>query len=321
MWGNALGWSISAVWVLLVSSGLGYLNYAAQSVSSRTEFSADANNADQIELPVPPQTVLAGMTGSTGAGPIYRRAIEQYRENSYAYDQFARIGRIDQIEKLPAFKTLAEATSSASADIFASHPADIVNYENEKQPLTALVSLANGACHAALLIDKQQPAEALKLYEAVFALGQKLYQERLCYAELDAGLTMMAQGSTMIGKNAEATGDKARAERAKQFDQSRKLYVNQRIFPALRVIGSADQATLERHAGDVFYFARHAGDRMWRVEAILKLGRYRYNAGRIGDQRSTGKAIRELLNDPDPVIKTAAAAARDLTAEQYRMLR
>jgi hypothetical protein len=61
---------------------------------------------------------------------------------------------------------------------------------------------------------------------------------------------------------------------------------------------------------------------MWRVEAILKLGRYRFNAGRIGDQRNAIKTIKDLLtHDPDPVIRAAAQAAHDLTLEQYRMMR
>jgi hypothetical protein len=161
----------------------------------------------------------------------------------------------------------------------------------------------------------------MKLYEATFSLGVKLYQERLTYEELDAGLTMMAEGSAMIRELSRASGDAARAEACASFDAARMEYVKQRIQPVQRVIVSADQSVLEQHAGDVFYFARHARDRMWRVEAIFKLGRYRYNAGRIGDQNNAMLVIRELVDDPDPVIQIAAKAARDLTLEEYRTLR
>jgi hypothetical protein len=54
-----------------------------------------------------------------------------------------------------------------------------------------------------ILIEKDTPADAMALYEATFALGDKLYQERLTYAELDAGLNLMAQGSTSIARLAE----------------------------------------------------------------------------------------------------------------------
>jgi len=132
---------------------------------------------------------------------------------------------------------------------------------------------------------------------------------------------MMAQGSTMIRQMANDSGDTSRAEAARQFDEARIKYIKERIQPVIRVIMTADQDTLEQYAGDVFYFARHAPERMWRVEAILKIGRYKYNAGRVGDQRSALKVLKELGTDPDPVIRTAAKAAQELTLEQYHMLR
>jgi hypothetical protein len=33
---------------------------------------------------------------------------------------------------------------------------------------------------------------------------------------------------------------------------------------------------------------------MWRVEATLKLGRYKYDAGTLGDQISAARAVRQL---------------------------
>jgi hypothetical protein len=38
------------------------------------------------------------------------------------------------------------------------------------------------------------------------------------------------------------------------------------------------------------------------------------------DQRAATAAVERIAaSDPDPIIRTAAEAARDLTAEQYRM--
>jgi hypothetical protein len=63
------------------------------------------------------------------------------------------------------------------------------------------------------------------------------------------------------------------------------------------------------------------------VEAILALGRMRYDIGggdgsngRVADQRGAMRALRRYAEDPDPVIRTAAVAARDLTIEDYRRL-
>jgi hypothetical protein len=196
-----------------------------------------------------------------------------------------------------------------------------VNFEPEKPELEALVVLGVAARRAGQLLEPVNPTDALKLYEAVFSLGVKLYEERLTYQELDAGLTMMAEGSKLIGALCANSGDASRAQACERFNAARVEYVKPRIQDVQRVIVSVDQSVLEQHAGDVFYFARGARDRMWRVEAIFKLGRYRFNAGRIGDQNNAMLVIRELLDDPDPVIQAAATAARDLTKEQYLMLR
>jgi hypothetical protein len=323
MWGNALGWCISAVMVLATSGFITWLNHNMQSVSPRTEFSSRSDSAPAIEFPAPPITVVPTMTHQSDGGPIYRRAIDEYLKSPLVYERFARAGTLDDLYQVPAIKVLIEATNCETATLFADQPGKIVNFNNDKPELEALRTLGACARHAGMLIErsKTSPAEAMKLYEATFSLGVKMYQERLTYEQLESGLRMMAEASALIRGHATASGDTARADACKRFDDARVEYVKNKLQPTQRVIVSADPTVIEQHAGDVFYFARHAEDRMWRVEAILKLGRYRFHAGRIGDQSSAMLVIRELLNDPDPVIQAAATAARDLTIEQYRMLR
>jgi hypothetical protein len=75
--------------------------------------------------------------------------------------------------------------------------------------------------------------------------------------------------------------------------------------------------------GDVFYLAQHAQERMWRVEAILALGRMKYfvgEGGRRGDQRGATRHLKQHALDKDPVIRAAAKAALELTREQMRTL-
>lgn len=321
MWGNRLGWILSAVSVVGIAMFISWVNAVAEQAGPRTDFSYDTANASAIELPVPPKSVLPTMTQFTDAAPIYRRAIAQYEKAPLTYEGFARAGRQRDIEDIPAIQILPEATNCASARLFAEMPGEIVNFTNEKPALDALRTLGMCARRAGQLTEKDDPATAMKLYEAEFSLGVKLYQERLCWAELDAGLTLMAEGSKMIGLLAESTGDSSRAAACRRFDDARIAYVNQRLLIVQRIIGSIEPTIIETHAGDVIYFARHAGDRMWRVEAIFKLGRYRFNAARLGDQRTALKVLRELATDTDPTIRTAAVAARDLTEPQYRMLR
>jgi hypothetical protein len=314
MWGNALGWSISLLMVIAAVAGVRWLDRSARILSAPTTFSQNSEHTAAISLPVSPKKVLP-TTNPSDAAPIYRAAIAMYEQEPETYERFARDGRLREVDTVPAIDILTQATEYESADFFTQNPREIVNYQNEKPALDALQTLGACARRAGQLIQSQQPGRALKLYEATFSLGEKLYNERLIYAELDDGLTMMAESATLIG-----ILDPTRANTAEGFNNARKNYVEQQLLPVLRIIGSADQTILETHAGDVFYFAEHAGDRMWRVEAILKLGRYRFNAGRFGDQRAAMTLLKKISGDPDPVIRAAANAAINLTEQQYRML-
>jgi len=165
--------------------------------------------------------------------------------------------------------------------------------------------------------------EAAKCYEAAFALGSKLFEERLTHRELMAGLELMGEAGVGLSRLTFAGGDKARSDAATKFEAARRDLFNARVQPASAALISIDPKVVSRHAGDVFYIADNARERVWRVEAILSLGRMRFfvgEGGRIGDQRGAAKQLKRYLEDQDPVIRAAAKAALDLTREQMRML-
>jgi hypothetical protein len=99
--------------------------------------------------------------------------------------------------------------------------------------------------------------------------------------------------------------------------------MREQIDPVVAFVRSIDARVVGTRTGDVFELARRSGERMWRVEAVMALGRVRYFAGTsdsAADQRAAYALVKKLAeNDPDPVVRTAAAASRDLTIEQYRM--
>ena len=103
----------------------------------------------------------------------------------------------------------------------------------------------------------------------------------------------------------------------------RLAYIQENIDPVLHIVRSIDAKVVGEHTGDLFELAKRSRERMWRVEAILALGRVRFFAGEGGtaaNQRNAMRILRDLAeNDPDPIIRTAATAARDLTVEQYRV--
>jgi hypothetical protein len=122
---------------------------------------------------------------------------------------------------------------------------------------------------------------------------------------------------------AKESGDAQRAAAIERFEAGRQQFYAERMQPMARVLRSIDPGVVRRHAGDVFYFAEHAAERMWRIEAILSMGRMRYfvgQGGTLGDQRGANQLLKKYLNDPDPLIRQAAKAAQQLTVEQYRSL-
>jgi hypothetical protein len=84
------------------------------------------------------------------------------------------------------------------------------------------------------------------------------------------------------------------------------------------VISRADMQSIGQHAGDIFRIARMSKERMFRVEAVLKLGRYRFDSARAADQLAVPRILRGFQSDPDPVIRAAALGAGGLTLEEYR---
>jgi hypothetical protein len=324
MWGNTLGWSISAVLVALMLVGVEMINRAGD-ISPPTAFGKDANNLAVLEFaPTSPRAVVV-MTETGDAGSAYRQAIADYQRRADLYDKFATRGVAADVAALAALKQLIDATHLSRARIFVDHPSEIVNYQNDPPPLLALKTIASCAARAALLVQKTNRADAMRDFEAEFALGSKLFDERLTSAEMLLGLQLMSESAAGLLKLCDAAGDANRAKLIASFNDSRLNLFDSRIAPVLKVLQSADSRIIGQHTGDMFYLAQNAADRVWRVEAVLSLGRMKYfvgDRGTVGDQRGAMRFVRKLADDAneDAVIRQAARAARDLTIEQYRKI-
>jgi hypothetical protein len=325
MWGNSLGWLISAAIALATAGLLAFLAFGGGAVSSPTTFSSDERNLAVVELPVAPASLVATSEDHCDAGPLYREAMGVVGADMFTYREFARAGKLAGGEKVRAgVDPVVRATNCGGMRLFSDRPEDVVNYANQKPAMEELTLLGQAcADRLGLLNDKAgNSAEAKKYYEAAFALGAKLYRERVCWAECELGLSLMGRTASALAALAEKSGDAERAKRFRAFDEGRIKYVNERINPMLRVVRSIDPKVVAEHAGDLFVIADSSPERMWRVEAILALGRLRYFAGASGrsvNQRAAMVRLRELQNDPDAVIRAAAKAAVALTAEEYRL--
>jgi len=326
MWGNRLGWSISAV--IAVVFGVALVMYAriANTRSAPTPFAAAARANEPLQLSDAPQSVVPGMKEPTDAAPFYRRAIDAYHAKKREYDTFAERGKpgTSEAESLVAIAQLLDAAPCASMNLFGAKPEAIVRYGavNDLEALRVLGQIA--AVRFGLVLEKsEKPDDAMTYYEAVFSLGAKLFAERVTYPEMELGLSLMGLVTQPMQRILKSKDETDRATAIERFEAGRRKLYNERVQPMARVLRSIDAGVVGQHAGDVFYFAESAKERMWRIEAILAMGRMRYfvgAGGTLGNQRGASQLIKQYANDPDPFIRHAAKVARELTIEQYRVL-
>ena len=349
MFGNLLGWIISAVLALLMAvllfwiAKLDTISPPSRGVVVLTQrISLDLPTRPEllepIKFPADPLSVLPGMTDPADAAPFYRKAIAAYDADKWAYEPNSKTGILDSedLPKLPGVAAVMDAANCSKMNLFVNDLDNVISYRDLMNPAPIeKLSRVGKACMLLGLSRKADRdkavrenrtedaeklrAQALRFYEASFSLGYKLCTERVRWPEFDAGWTLMI--SSAIGME---RVDPSRAP-AKAFADACTRYYADQIKPLFAVIPSIDPGVIGRTAGDVFYVAKYSKERMWRVEAVLKLGRYRFDSGEGGrgaDQRWANIWLRRMADNPneDPVVREAAKKARDLTHEEYRMI-
>jgi hypothetical protein len=311
MWGNRLGWWISAC-MMACAAALGLWVWSAVAITAPTDLSLNAQNMAPL---MPPISIVA-FDQPGDAGDSYRAALLAYDDSNDAYTQFMGkpLGNPPQ-----AMQLVLDATHLSGMSLFTNDPAKIVNYDTDQASLDSLKGLADTMDGAGVRLKQlNKLADARRYFLAVYAMGFKLMSERLTYQEYSTGLGMAETAldglSECESENSPHWTDLQQAKTAlADFDA-------QRVTPIYQVLVSVDQQTIADNAGDIFAFATKSQERMFRVEAVLKLGRYRFDAARKADQMGASRYISRLSGDSDPAVRTAAAAGRDLTVEEYRMI-
>jgi hypothetical protein len=323
MWGNRLGWGISLVIAVVVIGALSFYARAASRMSDPTPFASDAADATAA-IPVPAQGVMGRDPQPCDAAQPYSEAIALYRKERHVYnDVAAGVSRATDAAQLPAVQRLIEGAHCGQMTLFTHDPGLVIRY-GPAEELEALRTVARAAVRLGLTHQAaNRNADAIRCYEAAFALGAKLYDERLTYRQMMIGTELMGEAGVGLSRLTFKTGDTARSEAAQKFEVARVRTFKSHVQPVATKVISIDAGTVSQHAGDMFYLADHATERMWRVEAILALGRMRFFVGegrRAGDQRGASRALTRHAASNDPVIRAAAKAAQELTREQMRTL-
>ena len=292
------------------------------SVTVALNLPSNQQSLDPIRLPFSPQSIMPAMTQAKDAAPAYRQALDKFKADKFTYSDLFETGKpkTTDLKDLPALQFLIDARNCKTMDLFGANPREVIEYGRPAaEPLEGLYHLGKAASKLALYIKKEQPDQALLLGEATFSLGVKMCEERLRWREFEIGADLLRDGAYII-----KSVDPARAQTA-DINEPMRLLLKDRCMPLWTVIGSADPAVISRTSGDMFFISKNAKERMWRIEAILKLGRNKFDIGETGrgaDQRWATTLVKKMSNDTTlpPAIHTAAAAANELTRDRWLTL-
>ena len=88
MWGNRLGWGISAAIAIVVIGTLAFYVRGANKISDATQLGTGAAS-QALAIVASPAAVIGGETKSCDAAEAYREAIALYRKDKKTYDDIA----------------------------------------------------------------------------------------------------------------------------------------------------------------------------------------------------------------------------------------
>jgi hypothetical protein len=311
MFGNALGLRISIAMLLvavLVAVGL----HNEMQITDPTALSLDEKNLAPLSPPAP---AIVAQDQPGNAGDKYAGALSGFEDDSDACDDYAR----NPVGPPPApMQAVLDAAHLSQMNLFAREPGKIIDYQSDHPDLDNLVLVGQQMQGAAILLARAgKPDDAKQFLLAAYAMGLNLLGERVDYDEYSAGLKLM--DGSLAGLAELQSKDAAASQTLQDQETALANFDQNTVRPIYDVLASVDPQKIATNAGDVFRFALKSQERMLRVEAILKLGRYRFNAARRADQLAAPRFLQNLENEPEP-FKTAATAAANLTVEQYRMI-
>ena len=317
MWGNKQGWIISAC-IFAATVVLYAVLLLGPSISSPTELTTKAGALDAIALPAVPMP--SAVEGAGDPAALYQQAIDAYNADADSFDKYyASAGKLntDGFKAIqPALDLLVQAAGSGKAPIFAKKPDAVVMYNPAQvSALKPAEMLGRDALRVGLQYNAAKNKEQSKKYlQAAYMLGYNMASERLVYHELRIGQDLMVSAAINLSTiDADHGADYKPVDAAfKDFMDSQQKFID--------LCNPANDATIATNAGDVFNLAEHSQERMWRDEAIMMLGHFKYNAAQPGDQRGAVTVLNKIAAEPnlDPAVAAAVKAALALTIEDHR---
>jgi len=320
MFGNRIGWLLS-LFIMMCTSGLLFFIYKKGTEPSPPTYVGLNAASYTCKLDIDPRSLATFMSESGDSSEQYKQAIDEYLANPQAFVDFSeKAKKATSPESQVVQQTtdlLVKASKISKGNVFVDRPQELIRYDNERPSLDAAIALGKAMIKLGMLYRAEKnPARAIEQFEGAFALGVRLFEERLVLSELIGGRELFAV-SHYLKEQAEATNSSEKADALARFDQQFATFFKNQIDPVRNTL-----MVVEPNTGDVVALALNGGDPMWRVEATLALGRCRFSGHTRGDQVGATKCLREkLATSSDPRIKLAAEKGLALTAEEFRKLR
>ena len=164
--------------------------------------------------------------------------------------------------------------------------------------------------HAVMVYSKGEKDKARNLALAVWLFGQRLFEHSDRLYHKNTGLDMMTSAGSMLI---------LLAERDEKLDREVLSKWGAALDEISRKWQPKIMATVgpNPHPGDLVNIALNDQDRMFRVEATLKLGIQRYTVDR-GNRRAMNQAIQAAIASDDPMLAEAGRAADAVTLQEMR---
>ncbi len=302
MWGNQRGWIFAAI----IAVGMGALLTFAVIPPGMTAPTRTLTLAMKpADFSIDPNAIVPPPTGDSDAGPIYRQAGDEWSNHSDIYEEMQK-NITTASNNLPAPVTdILSASDYGKMDLFATHLDDVIGYR-DRPTLLGLYTAGQLLNSLALLHTKGKYTNLKKASQyatAEFNLGRHLYQERIVFDEWIDGLSLMSNAAMVL---ALAEKNPSRVQTDKEFGFAVDDFVKNQATKLWSVIGGMSEEDKVKYAGDMFLIARESPERMWRVEATLKLGKFKFNAPTKGDQIGAERSAA-----PDGVGNVAFARPAD----------
>jgi hypothetical protein len=137
MFGNRLGWGISAAIVVCTTLLMWWLYTAGTQIAPPATVGLNAANYT-MQLPLDPRSLATWMSEDQDAIVIYKEVIADYDAKTQAYNAYIERGRLNspelrQIEK--GVNLLVKASTMKRPGVFSDRPGELITYDSDRPAL------------------------------------------------------------------------------------------------------------------------------------------------------------------------------------------